>query len=725
MKQVKHQRYIWVVVLLIAAIVAGFTVRFYHSVKVQLFTERQSHLTELTVKISEVIDVTIETMQEKTDSAAAFIEQNDIKEEDMTATLEGLSQMLFIDDGVLLTFDDQGRYYSSEGKRGRWSEGEDLVATDNKPVIRDIVVFGEKKSCMVLFNKLQQEKSFGTDGTVLTHVATALPIDTVKEYLTISMFEKEGYTYLINQEGRRLYKQTFSNPFIEDFNVISALEEDEFVMGGTVEDLINSINNRENLCVEFKEETSGKNYFVSTVPVQGSDWTVLLFVPTDVLGVKSANFMSSMIRYFMVLCVAGIAVLCYLVFAVTTSKNDKKMIEQQEKNNALLALTAQEAREANAAKSEFLANMSHDIRTPINGILGMTHIAISNKDNPDRVEDCIHKIDSAADHLLTLVNDVLDMSAIESGKVVIAHESLDIRTLIDNCVSIIEGQLASRKLTFNLQMGGLAHPYVYGDQLHLRQVLINIMGNAVKFTEDGGNIELRVQEISFEDNKVTYCFEVEDNGIGMSEDFQKRIFDEFSQEAKSGRTTYQGTGLGMAITKNFVNLMGGRITVRSRQGEGSCFTVTITFDVDETHQEKEIPNDKAELNGMKVLVVEDNELNMEIALEILKEQGIITKEAENGQVAYDKFMASKPGDFDAILMDIMMPVMNGYDATKAIRASEHPRAKTIPIIAMTANAYQEDVEQSKAAGMNAHVPKPINIKLLLSVLEQYKNGSCV
>jgi CheY-like chemotaxis protein len=251
------------------------------------------------------------------------------------------------------------------------------------------------------------------------------------------------------------------------------------------------------------------------------------------------------------------------------------------------------------------------------------------------------------------------------------------------------------------------------------------MGNAVKFTEDGGNIELRVQEISFEDNKVTYCFEVEDNGIGMSEDFQKRIFDEFSQEAKSGRTTYQGTGLGMAITKNFVNLMGGRITVRSRQGEGSCFTVTITFDVDETHQEKEIPNDKAELNGMKVLVVEDNELNMEIALEILHEQGIITTEAENGQVAYDKFMASKPGDFDAILMDIMMPVMNGYDATKAIRASEHPRAKTIPIIAMTANAYQEDVEQSKAAGMNAHVPKPINIKLLLSVLEQYKNGSCV
>jgi signal transduction histidine kinase len=660
-------------------------------------------------------------MQEKTDSAASFIEQNEVCSGNVEDNLGSLSSMLFIEDGILLAIDDQSRYYSSEGKKGRWSSGADLVSQENKPVIRDVMISGEKRSCMVFFAKLEQEKPVGEDGAVLTHVAVGLPIDTIKEYLTISMFEEECYTYLINQQGRRLYKQTFSDSFIEDLNVISALEADKFVMGGSEEDLVASVNNRESFCAEFREESNGKNYFVSTVPVEGSDWTVLLFIPTDVLGVQSTEFMNSMIVYFVGIAISGIVILSILIFAVTTSKNDKKMMEEQEKNNRLLAIAAQEAREANAAKSEFLAHMSHDIRTPINGILGMTHIAAKNRDNPDRIDDCIHKIGSAADHLLTLINDVLDMSSIESGKVVIAHEPLNLMLLIDNCASIVEGQLVSRNLTFGKQCGELSHPFVYGDELHLRQVFINILGNAVKFTPDGGCIELRAKETACSNGKVTYCFEFEDTGIGISEEFQDRIFDEFSQEAKDGRSTYQGTGLGMAISKNFVELMGGTISVKSHPGEGSCFTVTIPFEIDENHVEKIHHDQKVQLRGMKVLLVEDNELNMEIATEILGEEGIIVTPAENGKAAYDTFLASAPGDFDVILMDVMMPVMNGYEATRAIRNSSHPMARTIPIIAMTANAYREDVKRAEEAGMDAHVAKPIDIKLLMSVLEQYSD----
>jgi CheY-like chemotaxis protein len=353
----------------------------------------------------------------------------------------------------------------------------------------------------------------------------------------------------------------------------------------------------------------------------------------------------------------------------------------------------------------------------------MTHIASKSTEDSEKVSECLQKIDNAADHLLTLINDVLDMSAIESGKVVMAHESLDIRILIDKCISIIEGQIASRDLEFKNDYADLKKPFVYGDELHLRQVFINILGNAVKFTPDGGRIEFRVEETVLDEKRVKYRFEFEDTGIGMSEEFLKKIFDEFSQEDKGGRTNYQGTGLGMAIAKKFIELMGGTINVRSHQGEGSCFTVEIVFDIAEECHTETAGSSEAEISGMKVLLVEDNELNMEIAKEILEDEGVLVTEAWDGQKACDTFLASKPGDFDVILMDIMMPVMNGYDAARAIRSSDHPMAKTIPIIAMTANAYREDVEKALDAGMNAHVAKPIHIDLLIAVLDQYRNSN--
>jgi CheY-like chemotaxis protein len=274
-----------------------------------------------------------------------------------------------------------------------------------------------------------------------------------------------------------------------------------------------------------------------------------------------------------------------------------------------------------------------------------------------------------------------------------------------------------------MMAGEFAHPYVLGDELHLRQVFINILGNAVKFTPDGGNIEFRVQELSGTDETVTYRFEFEDTGIGISKEFLGKIFDEFSQEAKDSRSTYQGSGLGMAISRKFVEYMGGSIQVQSEPGKGSCFTVEIPFEIDTKYQKETVISHAIHLQGIRVLLAEDNELNMEIAMEILAEKGVKVIGAENGQIAVDKFVSSAPGYYDAILMDVMMPVMNGYDAARAIRRCAHPEAGSIPIIAMTANAYREDVEKAIDAGMNAHIAKPIDIERLFSVLEQYCNGT--
>jgi signal transduction histidine kinase/ActR/RegA family two-component response regulator len=526
---------------------------------------------------------------------------------------------------------------------------------------------------------------------------------------------------LVNNDGRRLYRQTFSNDFIEEYNVLTSLESDSFKMGATIDELKDAVKQGEQLCVEFSRPTDdNEDYFVSTVPLTNSNWTVLLFVPTNVLSNNTSGIMKFVIIYFVGLAVLLIAIFGFLIYVVNKNKSDRKMLKQQEENNVLLAKAAEEANSANVAKSNFLSHMSHDIRTPINGIVGMTSIAMKNMDNTEKVADCLHKISGAADHLLTLINDVLDMSRIESGKVNISHEPMDIRTMVDNCYSIIGGQILSREITFQKEFKNIKHPHVLGDELHIRQILINILGNAVKFTPDGGTISFRVQEMTDDEEKATIRFEIEDNGIGMTEEFQKHIFEAFSQADNGSRTTFMGTGLGMAITKQFVDLMGGDIKIRSKLSEGSCFTVDLTFDVDPEKIQENAQAATDDVKGMNILLVEDNMLNMEIAEEILEDEGVTVATAENGQIAVDEFNDSEPGTFDAILMDIMMPVMNGYEATRAIRASSHPDAKVVPIIAMSANAYAEDVQEALASGMNAHVAKPINIPLLLSTLNRYR-----
>ena len=382
----------------------------------------------------------------------------------------------------------------------------------------------------------------------------------------------------------------------------------------------------------------------------------------------------------------------------------------------------EEAEQASRAKSEFLSNMSHDIRTPINGIMGMTGIALNHMEDPGRVKDCLQKIDGSSRHLLSLVNDVLDMSRIEAGKVTANREPFDLRTLIDNCASIIHGQLVNRDVRLITDCDGVKHRRLIGDELHLRQIFINILGNSVKFTHDGDSITIRASELSADGHTAMYRFELEDTGIGMSKEFLPKLFESFSQEAGGSRTTYKGTGLGMAITKQLIELLDGKVEVWSELNVGTRFTIDMPFEIS-TQAEVDHTDHSGrtvDLSGMTVLVAEDNEINMEIATMILEEAGVAVIQASNGRLAAEAFKASDVGEIDAILMDVMMPEMTGIEATVAIRAMDRPDAATVPIIAATANAYQEDIDRVLKAGMNRHLSKPLEIDKLLAALSEIK-----
>lgn len=374
---------------------------------------------------------------------------------------------------------------------------------------------------------------------------------------------------------------------------------------------------------------------------------------------------------------------------------------------------------AGDAKTNFLRRMSHDIRTPINGIQGIIEIAGRDPGNVEKQREYWEKIGVATGYLLDLVNNILDMSKLESGDVKLEHKPFDLKEILEKSNEIVMMQCNEWGITYHIQEGEIRHRKLIGSPVHFQQVLMNIASNAVKYNRENGSITVCCREISNTDDKAVFELSCEDTGIGMSEEFQKHIFEPFSQEGDDARSKYAGSGLGMAITKELVDLQGGSISLSSTEGVGTRFVVKIPFEID--HSAAKTDTGTTEdvvqgLDGVHILLVEDNELNMEIAEYFLVEQGAQVTKAWNGQEAVDIFAKSEPGDFQLIIMDIMMPVLNGLDATRKIRKMQRLDAETIPIIAMTANAFQDDVESSMRAGMNAHITKPLNMDTMLKTI---------
>ncbi|PNV62781.1 hybrid sensor histidine kinase/response regulator [Clostridium sp. chh4-2] len=396
--------------------------------------------------------------------------------------------------------------------------------------------------------------------------------------------------------------------------------------------------------------------------------------------------------------------------------------EWEQRENLEQALIA--ANSANIAKSNFLSNMSHDIRTPMNAILGMAAIAERYAKDPEKVTSCMKKISYSSKHLLSLIDEILDMSRIESGKVLLDNKAFSISDMLDGIVSMFQEQFKSKKLSFNMEKRGIKNEILIGDEFRLSRILVNILSNAVKYTPEQGQILFSITELETDkEGFARYQFVIKDNGRGMTEEFLKTIFMPFTRmEEKEGCYT-QGTGLGMAIAKSMLDLMGGTITVESALDKGSTFTVDVEFELAEGWESQEDKNEQEDnkkkrfdFTGKRVLIVEDNEINEEILEELLHMEGALTESAGNGQEAVDKWEESSPEYYDLILMDVQMPVMNGYEAAAVIRSQDRPDAKTIPIIALTANAFSEDRNRALAAGMNAHVTKPIDMTKLYDVL---------
>ena len=387
----------------------------------------------------------------------------------------------------------------------------------------------------------------------------------------------------------------------------------------------------------------------------------------------------------------------------------------------LLQKKTQDAEAAVRAKSEFLSHMSHDIRTPINGMMGMLDIAQAHLNNPEKMDLCLSKMLGAADQLLSLINDVLDMSKIETGSIQLVEEPFDMIRLLNGTLAVQEIIASEKSLTIEQDIeGAIEHPCVCGSPNYVRSILVNIISNAIKYTNPGGDIFVSARELSCDGEYVKFEFIVSDTGIGMSEEFAEHIFEPFTQEHAENRSSYQGTGLGMSIVKNLINKMKGTITLETKQGEGSTFTITLPVKLDTVcFEETETEEEETSIEGMKILLVEDNDLNLEVAQYILEDAGAEIIVARNGLESVELFEQSESDSFDVILMDVMMPVMDGLTATKRIRKLKRKDARTVPVIAMTANVFNEDIIAAKEAGMNEHIAKPLDFDKLIHTLAKY------
>ena len=399
----------------------------------------------------------------------------------------------------------------------------------------------------------------------------------------------------------------------------------------------------------------------------------------------------------------------------------KQEQEKDEKYKAELLRTAKKAEAANEAKTEFLQRMSHDIRTPINGICGMINVADHYADNMEKQTECRAKIKKTSHLLLELINEVLDMSKLESDEVVLEEIPFNLNSIFEEILGVIEHMAAEQNIRIIWEEKEVTHWNLIGSPVHVKRILMNILSNAVKYNKENGYVYISCREIPSKQTAMTTLeFVCRDTGIGMAEAFQKRIFEPFAQEHAGSRTKFAGTGLGMPITKKLVEKMGGTISFESKEGTGTTFVIRIPFQIDADMKDRNETEEKTEtsIQGLHVLLTEDNELNMEIAEFVLQNEGAVVTKAWNGQKAVDIFRKSRPGEFDAILMDIMMPVMNGYEAAKMIRSLDREDAKVIPIIAMTANAFTEDKMRAKEAGMDEHIAKPVDGKLLVKAINE-------
>ena len=590
-------------------------------------------------------------------------------------------------------------------------------------------------------------QEYTINGETYTAIGTLYDHSKLDSMLSVKSYNGNAYLFMLDNDGNITYTNQIEDKFFRNYFLLKHLKGDQAITEEEADSLQKKLDGREQ-GVELLG--SDKPYYLGYCPIENNNTMLICIVEKSVVDNVLRDYQKTIV--FETILMAGFILLLFagLFYSISRRSLAEQKAEYEKRNNEIQTLAMKEMEEsnkklkkakdittealqtaenANKAKTDFLSNMSHDIRTPMNAIIGMTSLIRHDAGNKAKVIEYADKIDISSQHLLGIINDVLDMSKIEAGKTVFKYTDFSILDFITELNTIFHSQIDEKNQTFTIIKENIRHEWVNGDQVHLMQIFSNLVSNAVKYTQEGGKIQFLVEECETKSSVYAkYRFLVSDNGMGMSADFKDTIFDAFTRAESSMTNKIQGTGLGMATTKNLVEAMGGTIDVESELGQGSCFEVLIDLRIAEDRfvsSAEQAEKDESAgnvLKGMRFLCAEDNELNAEILMELLKIEGAECTICENGKRVLEAFEQSAPGDYDMILMDVQMPVMNGYEATKAIRRSSHELAKTIPIIAMTANAFSEDIQHSLAAGMNAHVSKPIEMKVLEKTIRSIKSG---
>ena len=620
---------------------------------------------------------------------------------------------------LLLLIDDQGFYYSANGgKIALWRGTNTAFASSELDREKSVTINSlaelswESKEYLCFTQKLEAPIT-AADGSCFTHMVLATDKSIFDIDLSLASFGTITDVFIMNSLGKTINAQELNTDLAKTYNLLKTLEKAEFFIGNTYEEVKTSmtLHTSATSMIEF----DNREYYISFQSMGIEDWYAVFLI--DQYDMHSSV---TQIMYDMSLGLAVGFILMGIVLAGFLLYNTRIYLAEERKNKEQLRLAMEAAKQASQAKSEFLSRMSHDIRTPLNGIIGMTDMAEAKADDKPALMDCLKKIHGASRHLLTLVNELLDIARIESGKISVNETQIDLYESMAVVHDIIESRALSRNQTYQTDFSGISHPLVITDDNLLTQILLNLLGNSVKYTQEGGNIKFTVFEEAADAQSAMYHFIIEDNGIGMKPEFLEHIYERFSQETISARSSYEGTGLGMAIVKEFVDLLDGVITIESEVNVGTKFEVIFTFPF--LLETQVAVSDEAHFSGAKqsyhILLAEDNDINREIAQFMLTENGMTCVTVNDGQQLVEVFSQSAPNQFDAIVTDIRMPVLDGLDAAKIIRALNRDDAETIPIIAITANAYEDDKDLSLNAGINAHLTKPLHEEQLLKILHQ-------
>ena len=747
MNKKKYRQLLWGIGVISLAVILTLFIVSQTYIQNLVYHERLSQMEEVTHQMFRSLEDVIDTHWSDVDVQCNYLAYMPMETTDeLFSYLKKLSELSNYKEKQieLIAVDSAGHYYTEHGRMGLLrgmtyleSAPQRVSYVSNSLTVDD--------SWMVFLKQLPTPITLqsGEKEITLRYFGISQCMTQLNDYFRCDAYENNNSVYVLDNNGFKLFNAN-DTELLKGHNVYTVLSQMAYLHGSSFAEAKERLA-RTGSCYS-NAVLDGTEYFYALKQMENAQWTLAFLVPAEYVAVNTQKLVNIVMVIIIVIALAFSVVTVFVGWFILREKQRQELQAEKEANlrlekyniqltqandemqraQAIAAEALQSAERASKAKTDFLSNMSHDIRTPMNAIVGLTALMENELDEPEKLADHLGKLKSSGQLLLGIINNILDMSRIESGKTTLTIEPMDLSHQLDQLNTMIFSQANVKKQTFTVSTH-IQHKNLLADPTRLNQVLMNILSNAVKYTPQGGHIRFEAEELPRNDHYAKYRFIVQDDGIGMSAAYQKTLFDPFTREEKSGTNKVQGTGLGMAITKSIVDLMGGTIRVESATGKGTRFEVVLEFPIDaEADKVQTAPAlpEEAEavspLSGMNFLCAEDNAINAEILELLLETKGARCTICSNGQEIVDAFATVKPGEYDMILMDVQMPVMDGLEATRRIRSGENPLGRTIPILAMTANAFLEDMQKSRDAGMDEHLSKPVDINALEQTVKRFR-----